>query len=112
MKRLIDTKQLKETLIREENELSKIFFESEKYPIGFLTGVEQSMSLANIAYVMSYDIDNAIETLFNRLDGINNECVKCGYYFVLSFLHYINDDLTLCLLASRCIQSCYRMGGC
>ena len=111
MKRLINANQVKDVLFKNENEISKMFFEAENYPIGFLTGINQSINLANTAYEMSYDINIAIDELFESLSAIKDKAVKCGYYFVLSFLHYINDELNLALLASKCITACYKTGG-
>ena len=108
MKSLINITQLKEALIRDEKELAKMFFEAENYPERFLTGVLHSSTIANHIYALYYDIDIVIVELFKRLGAINDSCEKCGYYFVMSYLHYINDDLNLCLLASKCIKSCYK----
>ena len=110
MKSLIDATQLRKALLKDENQIAKMFFKTENYPIGFLTGIFHSATIANHIYALHYDIDIAIEELFNRLDTINDNCEKCGYYFVMSYLHYINDDLILALLASQCIQSCYKRG--
>lgn len=111
MKILINTKQIKDTLFKNENEMSKMFFETENYPMGFLTGINQSIKIANNAYVMSYDINTVIYELFNCLGNIKDKNIKCGYYFVLSFLHYINNELNLSLLASKCITACYKKRG-
>ena len=105
--KLINTKQLIDALIRDENELSKKLFKTENYPIGFLSGIEQSITLVNIAYVRSYDVDIAIDELFKQLDTIKDKNVKCGYYFILAYLHYINNQLDLSL-STKCVKSCYK----
>lgn len=108
MKTLIDAQILKGTLFREEKELSNILFEREKYPIGFITGVQESMNIAKTVYQSTVDIESAIKELQDRVEKMDITVIKCGYYFVLSFLHYINNELTLSLLAAKCIIACYK----
>ena len=111
MNRLINTVVLKELVLQEEKELAKLLFEEEIYPMGFITGLQDSMNTANITYARTQCIESAIDELDGRLTGLNNKVIKCGYYFTLSYLHYINDDLFLSMLASSCIKSCYKKGG-
>lgn len=110
MKRLIDTQNVKETLFREEKELARMFFNMKEYPIGFITGVQESMNIANITYARSQDIESVINELQARVEKMNNTPIKSGYYFILSYIHYINDDLILSLLASKCIIASYKLG--
>lgn len=107
MIKLINPVIMKETVLREEKELAELVFEEETYPIGFITGLEDSMNVANITYARTQDIESAIDELKGRLTGINN-VIKCGYYFTLSYLHYINNELTLSMLAAKCITACYK----
>lgn len=108
MIRLINAVVMRETVLREEKELAKLLFGIETYPLGFITGFQDSINIANIIYARTQDIESAIDELDGRLKGLNDKVIKCGYYFTLSYLHYINDDLTLAMLASLCIKSCYK----
>ena len=108
--KLINTKEVKEVLFKEEHELAKQLFGIESYPLGFISAVQLSMNIANIVYDSTADIEIAIKELDERLDNIERNVVKCAYYFTLSFLHYLNDDLFLSLLACACIKPCYKEG--
>ena len=109
MKTLIDAQILKKTLFREEKELSNILFGRKEYPDGFISGIQDAIYIANAVYYSTIDIESAIMKLQERVEKMDITVIKCGYYFVLSFLHYINDELTLSLLASKCIISCYKV---
>lgn len=110
MKRLIDTQEVKEALFKQESELSKQLFGLESYPLGFIGGVQTAMNIANIVYSGTSNLETVIKELDEQIDNIAVNNVKCGYYFILSFLHYLNDDLFLSLLASACIKPCYQEG--
>lgn len=108
MDRLINAVETRETVLREEKELAKLLFGTETYPLGFITGLQASINIANFTYAITQDIENVIDELSGCLTGLNDMIIKCGYYFTLSYLHYINDDLILSMLANLCIQSCYK----
>lgn len=109
MKKLIDTQDVKKTLFREEKELAEMFFDMKEYPIGFITGVQDSINIANTVYHSTGDIESAIKELEERVINKTATVVKTGYWFILSYLHYMNDDVILSIVASTCIKSCYRM---
>lgn len=109
MKILIDTQDVKKTLFREEKELSDILFGRKDYPIGFITGVQESMNIANTVYHSTGDIESAIKELEERVINMSATVVKTGYWFILSYLHYMNDDTILFVIASQCINECYRL---
>lgn len=109
MKRLINTQDVKETLFREEKELSKLLFNTMQYPNGFFTGIQDSMNIANITYARSQDIESSIKELQERLEKMKDTVIKCGYYFILSYLHYMNDETILSIIASQCVGACYRV---
>ena len=108
MVRLINAVVMRETVWREEKELAKLLFGVETYPTGFIAGIQDSINIANFTYARTQDIESVIDDLQGRLTGLNDEIIKCGYYYTLSYLHYINDDLILSMLASSCIKSCYK----
>lgn len=110
MKTLIDAQILKETLFREEKELSNILFGRKEYPNGFISGTQDAIYIANAVYYSTLDIESAIMELQKCVEKMNITVIKCGYYFVLSFLHYINNELTLSMLAGKCIIACYKRG--
>lgn len=109
MKILIDTQDVKKALFREEKELSDMLFGRKEYPIGFITGIQDSMNIANTVYHSTGDIESAIKELQERVEKMNVTIIKCGYYFILSYLHYMNDDIILSIIASQCIEACYRL---
>jgi hypothetical protein len=111
MKILINTQEVKETLFKEEKELAKMFFESESYPLGFITGVQDSMNIANTVYHSTPSITLVICELATRILDMNDSVIKCGYYFIMSYLHYMNNEMMLSLIASHCINACYKKGG-
>ena len=108
MKILINTQDVNKALIRYEKELSKALFGREKYPLGFITGVQNSMNIANIAYHATGDIESAIKELQERVENMDITIIKCSYWFTLSYLHYMNDDTILSTLASACLKVCYK----
>lgn len=108
VKILINTRDVKETLFREEKELAKLFFNTKEYPIGFITGVQDSMNIANTVYHSTGDIECAIKELQDRIANMVATVVKSGYWFILAYLHYMNDDVILSIIASECIKVCYR----
>lgn len=109
MKTLIDAQILKEALFREEKELSNILFGKRDYPDLFLQGIKDAIYIANAVYYSTVDIESAITELQKRVEKMDITDVKCGYYFVLSFLHYMNNELTLSLLAAKCIIACHKV---
>lgn len=108
MKILINTQDVKETLFREEKELARMFFGTKEYPIGFITGVQDSMNIANTVYHSTPYLIVVISELATRILYMDDSVIKCGYYFIMSYLHYMNDETTLALIASHCITSCYK----
>ena len=108
MKKLIDAQILKKTLLREEEELSNILFGRKEYPNGFIAGIQDAIYIANAVYYSTVDIESAITELQKCVEKMDITVIKCGYYFVLSFLHYINNELTLSILAGKCIIACYK----
>lgn len=109
MKILIDTQDVKKTLFREEKELAKMFFDTKEYPIGFITGVQDAVNIANAVYHSSGDIECAIKELQKRIEKmVDDTIIKCGFWFILSYLHYMNDDVILSIIASECIKGCYK----
>ena len=108
MKILINTQDVKETLFREEKELAKMFFNTKKYPIEFIRGVQVSMYIANTVYHSTSDIESAIKELEERIENMGVTIIKCGYWFILAYLHYMNDDVILSILASECIKVSYK----
>lgn len=107
MKRLINTQDVKETLFREEEELAKTLFASESYPIGFITGVQEAMNIVNTSYKSHSYLVDAICELAGRLLNMKDSVIKCGYYFIMSYLHYLENNLALSLMATECIIACY-----
>lgn len=110
MKTLIDAQVLKKTLFREEKELSNILFERKEYPVGFIAGTQDAIYIANTVYHSTVDIESAIKELQKCVEKMDITVIKCGYYFVLSFLHYMNNELISSLLAAKCITACYKIG--
>nr|DAO66681.1 MAG TPA: hypothetical protein [Caudoviricetes sp.] len=108
MKKLINTQDVKETMFREEKELAKMFFDTKEYPIGFITGVQDSMNIANTVYRSTPYLIVVIAELATRILDMDDSTIKCGYYFIMSYLHYMNDEKMLALIASHCIKSCYK----
>lgn len=108
MKILINTQEVRETLFKEEKKLAKMLFESESFPIGFLTGVQDSMNIANTLYHSTPSLTPVICELVTRILDMNDSVIKCGYYFIISYLHYMNNEMLLSLIASRCINTCYK----
>lgn len=108
VKILINTHDVKETLFREEKELAKMLFNTKEYPIEFITGVQDSMNIANTVYHSTSDIESAIKELQDRIKNMGDTIIKCGYWFILSYLHYMNDDVILSVIASGCVKGCYR----
>ena len=109
MKILINTQDVKETIFREEKEFAKLLFNTKEYPIGFITGIQDSMNIANTVYHSTSDIESAIKELQDRIKNMDDTIIKCGYWFILSYLHYMNDDVMLSLIASGCVKGCYIM---
>ena len=107
VKILINTHDVKETLFREEKELAKMLFNTKEYPIGFITGRQDSMNIANTVYHSTSDIESAIKELQDRIKNMGDTIIKCGYWLILSYLHYMNDDVILSIIASRCVKGCY-----
>lgn len=107
-KLLINTRDVKETLFREEKELAKMLFNTKEYPIGFITGVQDSMNIVNTVYHSTSDIESAIKELQDRIVNMTVSAVKSGYWLILSYIYYMNDDVMLSIIASECIKVCYR----
>lgn len=69
-----------------------------------------SMNIANTVYHSTSDIESAIKELQDCIENIGEMVVKSGYWFILSYLHYMNDDVILSIIACECIKVCYRLG--
>ena len=107
MKILINTQDVKKALFREEKELAKTFFDTKEYPIGFITGVQDAMNIANTVYHSAPYLIAVISELATRILDMDDSVIKCGYYFIMSYLLYLNDETMLSLIVSHCIKFCY-----
>ena len=70
--------------------------------------VQDSMYIANTVYHSTSDIESAIKELEERIENMGVTIIKCGYWFILAYLHYMNDDVILSILASECIKVSYK----
>lgn len=108
MKRLINALNVRDVLFREEKKLAKMMFNTKEYPVGFITGVQDSINIANIIYARSQEIESAIKEVQERILNMPESTVKSGYWFILSYLHYMNNDVVLSMVATKCIIACYK----
>ena len=101
------TKNDLDVILKDET-LSKLLFKEKEFPVGFKIGICDAVDIANRTYRNTSSIIGTIVELTEHLGTFRNKNIEYGYYFILSYLHFLMNDKALALMAIACITNSYK----